>query len=168
MGMDYIAVFAGEQEDDPASANQIKISTEKVDDQKKQRVFIQAGDLSVHPSNKKANSTAGAYQLTYNHWKDAIDSNGWPRTFDEKMQDRVAIYLLQSTPTPEVRESIRRSALGYIMEGKIKDAVDMPSLTKMYPFLPGGAKEEIDVSALEAKFKKYIEDETSIFKGIFW
>ena len=30
MGMDYIAVFAGEQEDEPASANQIKISTEKV------------------------------------------------------------------------------------------------------------------------------------------
>ena len=30
MGMDYIPVFEGEQEDEPASANQIKISTEKV------------------------------------------------------------------------------------------------------------------------------------------
>lgn len=30
MGMDYIAVFAGDQEDEAASANQVKISTEKV------------------------------------------------------------------------------------------------------------------------------------------
>jgi Cu(I)/Ag(I) efflux system membrane fusion protein len=30
MGMDYIAVFAGEQDDEPASANQVRISTEKV------------------------------------------------------------------------------------------------------------------------------------------
>ncbi len=30
MGMDYIAVYEGEQDDEPASANQIKISTEKV------------------------------------------------------------------------------------------------------------------------------------------
>ncbi|MGB4064052.1 MAG: efflux RND transporter periplasmic adaptor subunit, partial [Azonexus sp.] len=30
MGMDYIAVYEGEADDEPASANQIKISTEKV------------------------------------------------------------------------------------------------------------------------------------------
>ena len=30
MGMDYIAVYEGEQDDEPASANQIKISTEKI------------------------------------------------------------------------------------------------------------------------------------------
>ncbi|HEY3432586.1 MAG TPA: efflux RND transporter periplasmic adaptor subunit, partial [Rhodocyclaceae bacterium] len=30
MGMDYIPVFEGEQDEEPASANQIKISTEKV------------------------------------------------------------------------------------------------------------------------------------------
>jgi len=30
MGMDYIPVYEGEQEDEPASANQIKISTEKI------------------------------------------------------------------------------------------------------------------------------------------
>jgi len=30
MGMDYIAVYEGEQDEEPASANQIKISTEKV------------------------------------------------------------------------------------------------------------------------------------------
>jgi Cu(I)/Ag(I) efflux system membrane fusion protein len=30
MGMDYIAVYAGEQDEDPIAANQIKISTEKV------------------------------------------------------------------------------------------------------------------------------------------
>lgn len=30
MGMDYIAVYAGEQDNDPAAANQIRISTEKV------------------------------------------------------------------------------------------------------------------------------------------
>ncbi len=30
MGMDYIPVYEGEQDDEPASANQIKISTEKI------------------------------------------------------------------------------------------------------------------------------------------
>src|SRR5674476_1382574 len=30
MGMDYIAVYAGDQDDDPAAANQVRISTEKV------------------------------------------------------------------------------------------------------------------------------------------
>jgi len=42
MGMDYVAVFAGEQDDEPTSANQIKISTEKV---QKLGVRVEAAQL---------------------------------------------------------------------------------------------------------------------------
>jgi Cu(I)/Ag(I) efflux system membrane fusion protein len=44
MGMDYIAVYEGEQDDEPASANQIKISTEKV---QKLGVRTEAAQLRV-------------------------------------------------------------------------------------------------------------------------
>ena len=44
MGMDYIAVYKGEQDDEPASANQIKISTEKV---QKLGVRTEAAQLRV-------------------------------------------------------------------------------------------------------------------------
>lgn len=44
MGMDYIAVYEGEEDDEPASANQIKISTEKV---QKLGVKTEAAQLRV-------------------------------------------------------------------------------------------------------------------------
>ena len=44
MGMDYIAVYEGEQDDEPAAANQIKISTEKV---QKLGVRTEAAQLRV-------------------------------------------------------------------------------------------------------------------------
>src|SRR5450830_588378 len=44
MGMDYIAVYAGEQEDDPAAAKQIRISTDKV---QKLGVRTEAAQLRV-------------------------------------------------------------------------------------------------------------------------
>ena len=44
MGMDYVAVYSGEQDDDPAAANQIRISTEKV---QKLGVRTEAAQLRV-------------------------------------------------------------------------------------------------------------------------
>lgn len=146
-------------------------SAEKVDDQKKQRIMIKDGDLSVHPADKSEsdkfkNIPAGAYQLTYDVWKKAIDRMGWPRSFGRATQDRLAIYFLQSTPEVTVN-GIRRSALGYIMEGKIQEAVNTAKLNEKYPFLPGGKKAELDMASLIEKSKnyiaKYIADETNFF-----
>lgn len=51
MGMDYIPVYAGEQEDEPSSANQIKISTEKV---QKLGVRVEAAQLRALDRNVRA------------------------------------------------------------------------------------------------------------------
>lgn len=51
MGMDYIPVYAGEQDDEPSSANQIKISTEKV---QKLGVRVETAQLRALDRNVRA------------------------------------------------------------------------------------------------------------------
>jgi hypothetical protein len=133
--------------------------------------WIKDGDLSVHPFDMKddlkvRNIPAGAYQLSFNDWINAIMRMGWPRTFDQEMQDRLVIYLLQSTPKTIVNDgTVRRSALGYIMEDKLNEAVNDAKLNAKYSFLPGGKKPELTMSELQDKFEQYIKDETGV-KGV--
>ena len=47
MGMDYIPVYEGEQDDEPASANQIKISTEKI-----QKLGVRTEAATLHSLDK--------------------------------------------------------------------------------------------------------------------
>ena len=47
MGMDYVAVYAGEQDDEPSTPNQIKISTEKV-----QRLGVRTEAAAMRPLGK--------------------------------------------------------------------------------------------------------------------
>ncbi|MFZ2327374.1 MAG: efflux RND transporter periplasmic adaptor subunit [Rhodoferax sp.] len=51
MGMDYIPVYAGEQDDEPSSANQIKISTDKV---QKLGVRVESAQLRALDRNVRA------------------------------------------------------------------------------------------------------------------
>ena len=78
------------------------------------------------------------------------------------------MYLLQSTPTLNVDDTHapRRSALGYIMENKLEKALKQESQTdddltliELYPFLPGGENQQLDMDALDKKFKQYVDDQ---------
>ena len=51
MGMDYVAVYAGEQDDEPSAPNQIKISTEKV---QKLGVRVETAQLRALDRNVRA------------------------------------------------------------------------------------------------------------------
>ena len=52
------------------------------------------------------------------------------------------------------------------MENKLEKALKQESqtddditLVELYPFLPGGQNQQLDMDALDKKFKKYVEDE---------
>lgn len=116
------------------------------------------GDLSkAHPSDIKKNKPAGAYQIIYSDWQMATDGTGWPKTFTREMQDRIAMYLLQEHPLKTMPHP-RRSALGYIMEGKIEEAMDIikqePKLTYWHEI----ANQNFDMAALNAVFDKYTKE----------
>jgi muramidase (phage lysozyme) len=138
------------------------------DNKEKPVVWIEGG-LDAHPAEKsKADMnkdiSAGAYQLSYSIWNSAIKRMGWPRTFDGKMQDRVAMYQLQSIPHETIDDAKcpRLSALGYIMEGDLDKALNEPKLIKLYPFLPSGKKEQLKMTELNTKFKQYLKVVTNV------
>jgi muramidase (phage lysozyme) len=140
-----------------------KVLSYDKDNKEKPIVWIEGG-LGTHPGGDTNDISSGAYQLKYRIWNDSIKRMGWPRTFEGKMQDRVVMYLLQSTPGPMLDDahSPRHSALGYIMEGDLDMAVNEPKLIKLYPFLPGGKKEQLTMTALNTKFKQYLQEITNV------
>ena len=76
------------------------------------------------------------------------------------MQDRFAMYLLQERPFDNTNKpNIRRSALGYIMEGNVEKAVNELKLWNLFAFLPGGDKQQqMTMSELQTDFEKYIKE----------
>jgi muramidase (phage lysozyme) len=105
--------------------------------------------LGMHPSDLKKNKPAGAYQIIYSEWKKTIDATGWPKTFTPDMQDRIAMYLLQACPTKDTPHP-RRSALGYIMENKLDEAVNLIKQEKELAHWSGDF----------AKFNSYVNEAT--------
>ncbi|MBU1481201.1 MAG: hypothetical protein KKH12_05940 [Gammaproteobacteria bacterium] len=82
-------------------------------------------EMKTHPyENSTKKTPAGAYQIDQKAFNDVHVMTGWPKTFSTVMQDRVAIYLLQACPT-KFAPHPRRSALGYIMENKLDEAVNL-------------------------------------------
>ena len=136
-----------------------KVLSYDKDNKEKPVVWIEGG-LGKHPGSDTKKIQAGAYRIFYKDWDDAIKRMGWPQTFDGKMQDRVAMYLLQSTPLITIRDADapRHSALGYIMEGDLGMAVNEAKLNKVYPFLPGGQKVQLSLTDLDTKFKQYLKE----------
>lgn len=98
----------------------------------------------------------GRYQINWRAWDHVIKATGWPRSFTSDMQDRIAMYLLQSYP--EVATHPRRCALGYIMEGEIEKAVYIvkqePKLTEWL----GVSISSLDSTTLKKEFEKFIEE----------
>lgn len=121
---------------------------------------------SVHESLRPRSTAAGAYQITLTTWTGILYGNGpgdpqcitpiqGQSLFDNKMQDRIAVALLE-----------RRGALPLLRQGKLEDAV--AKLLTEWTSLPG-AKENahrktasnkpMDMAYLQDLFANYLNEE---------
>ena len=116
---------------------------------------ISFSDFSAHPYANGENKPAGAYQIKKETFNDVVKATGWPTRYAAFDQDRVAIYLLQARSKPDSEP--RRSALGYIMEGEIEQAVNDTKLWKLFAFLPGrGKQQQLTLDQLNQLFNAYL------------
>ncbi len=118
---------------------------------------VSFSDMSTHPSNRVENRPAGAYQIKWRTFTQAKDETGWSDYFTPIDQDRAAIYLLQSKSSGASYP--RRTALGYIMEGKPEQAVNETKLWNLFAFLPnGGKQQQITMDKLKQTFDTYTKE----------
>ena len=112
-------------------------------------------DMSKHPyAASDKDYPAGAYQIGWRIFDRNIRDTGWPSSFEPHDQDRAAIYLLQGRSIGDGYP--KRTSLGYIMEGKVEQAVNDTKLWERFNFLPGGGKTQlIDMSTLKQTFDQY-------------
>lgn len=123
-------------------------------DGKQQTTFT---DMSRHPYEvSNEDKPAGAYQLRWFTFKQAVAETGWPNSFTPLDQDRVAIYELQRRNKGASQP--KRTALGYILEGKVEQAVNDTKLWKLFAFLPNGSGQQIDMPTLIHIFDTYIAE----------
>ena len=104
------------------------------------------------------NTSAGAYQIKLGTWEDTIRNTGWPRKFDADMQNRIAIQRLQYRN--DGSKSLRKTALGHVMQGEIEKAITETNLPDEWSWLPGGKdkKVKITMTEIKTKFLSYIEE----------
>lgn len=113
--------------------------------------------MSRHPSNKVENKPAGAYQIKWGTFTQAKNEAGWTDSFNPIDQDRAAIYLLQSKSSGARHP--RKTALGYLMEGNVEQAVNDTKLWNLFAFLPGGGKQQqITMDKLNQEFNIYTKE----------
>lgn len=115
-------------------------------------------DMSRHPyAESDINKPAGAYQIKWHTLRDDLKFTGWQATFIPLDQDRIAIYELQGRASGTSYP--RRTALGYIMEGQVEQAVNETKLWNLFAFLPGGGKQQqITIDALKQTFDIYTKE----------
>jgi hypothetical protein len=115
-------------------------------------------DMSRHPyAEPDLDKPAGAYQIKWRTFKGVINETGWVDSFASGDQDRAAIYLLQSKSSSTSYP--RRTALGYIMEGKPQQAINETGLWNLFAFLPGGGKQQlISMDNLKQAFDTYTKE----------
>lgn len=121
---------------------------------------ITFSDYSTHPYAKdRRNKPAGAYQIKFETWEEVTKKlTGWPMEFNPDMQDRIALFLLHRRPYESMPHP-RRSALGYIMEGKVEDAVNKTKLWNEWACLPGGGRQsQMDMDELKSLFDRYVQE----------
>jgi muramidase (phage lysozyme) len=104
------------------------------------------------------NSASGAYQIKLETWKEVYEATGWSKAFDKEMQDRIAIYRLQFRGVSAT--NVRKTALGYLMEGKVEDAINETKLWNEWAVLPGAKKPAITMGNLIEMFDKYVKELT--------
>lgn len=119
-------------------------------------------DGTRHPSSERENAAAGAYQIKWDTFTNIYASPvGVNATFTPQDQDRAMIYLLQGYR--QGKNYPRRTTLGYIMEGKLEQALNGTKaengtkLIAAYPFLPGGS-EGMSMSQLTQLFEQYTKE----------
>ena len=111
-------------------------------------------DDSAHPfTNSRASTPAGAFQIKLGTFERVTSMMGWPSDFKKESQDRVAILLLQLRSASESKKT--ETALGYIMQGKVKEAVQRTGLWNEWSILPGGADQKITMQKLIELFNDY-------------
>lgn len=122
-------------------------------------------DETLHPF-KNERKPAGAYQLKWDSFKEAVGRMHWgvpidnPTVrFDAAMQDRVAIFRLQFRHAADVNAFPMRTALGYILQGDIDKAINDCKLYNEWACLPGGGQQAlINMTDLKVLFDQYAND----------
>ncbi|HJV87622.1 MAG TPA: hypothetical protein VJ698_19290 [Noviherbaspirillum sp.] len=120
---------------------------------------ITFNDFSTHPyAEEKKNKPAGAYQIKLQTWEEVTKKMiGWPKDFSPSMQDRISILLLHRRPYSSMPHP-RRSALGYIMEGRIEEAINKTGLSNEWSCLPGGRDSQMKMGDLKILFDQYVQE----------
>lgn len=119
--------------------------------------FVTFDDMTKHPfALSGVDTPAGAYQIKWKTFKFGIDATGWPTSFMPIDQDRMAIYLLQGRRAGKSTVFPIRTSLGFIMEGKVEQAINDTHLYNEWACLPGGGKQsQISMNEVKLKFEDY-------------
>jgi muramidase (phage lysozyme) len=114
-----------------------------------QRTFT---DTSEHPLKEpitawgRKSTSAGAYQIIHGTWLQA-KKQGVAQDFTPASQDRVALWLIRSN-----------SALGYVLEGKVEEAITR--LRLQWSSLPGASQSKMQMAEAKRLFTKYVAEYT--------
>ncbi|KVF20131.1 flagellar hook-length control protein FliK [Burkholderia vietnamiensis] len=121
-------------------------------------------DFSTYPSNpQKAEDHQGAYQIARSSWKrgHALGTGALPSDFTPQTQDRYAVWLMEGEPGrfgPKPECLPAPSALGYIRQGDIDQAVSLLR-KRQWPSLPGGGQDQgYTMTDMKADFDKYLRE----------
>ncbi|WP_232454739.1 flagellar hook-length control protein FliK [Burkholderia ubonensis] len=121
-------------------------------------------DFSTYPLNpNKSEDHQGAYQLARSSWSrgHSLESGALPSDFSPQTQDRYAVWLMEGEPGrfgPKPDYPPVPSALGYIRQGDIDQAVSMLR-KRQWPSLPGGGQDQgYTIAEMKADFAKYLKE----------
>lgn len=121
--------------------------------------FVTFDDFSRHPSSAEENKPAGAYQIKYVSFDSVTKTMGWPQSFFPIDQDRAAIFLLQGRRHGPASDFPTRTALGYIFEGKVEQAINDTKLWNEWACLPGGGRQaQLTMDDVKREFAEYITE----------
>lgn len=137
------------------------------------RMGLVFSDFSKHPflEESKAPSTAsGAYGITLASWRRTVDrkvnQKPWVPVEDEgplfspKVQDRIALALMELHPGVGFGRNGGRTALGVLRNGDIEEATRLLATVKPYqwPSLPGGTQSKYSLTQMKADYEKYLTE----------
>jgi len=121
-------------------------------------------DFSTYPPNpQKAEDHQGAYQIARSSWNrgHALNTGALPSDFSPQTQDRYAVWLMEGEPGrygPKPEYPPVPSALGYIRQGDIDQAVSLLR-KRQWPSLPGGGQDQgYTMADMKADFNKYLKE----------
>ncbi|KWA73113.1 flagellar hook-length control protein FliK [Burkholderia ubonensis] len=121
-------------------------------------------DFSTYPPNpKKKEDHQGAYQIARSSWTrgHAPDIGALPSDFSPQTQDRYAVWLMEGEPGrfgPKPNYPPVPSALGFVRQGEIDQAVSLLH-KRQWPSLPGGGQDQgYTAEEMKADFSKYLKE----------